>query len=265
LNEKDYKKFASLANESPAMALDMLGMTQAVEKYISDDLVAQMMMEDDETLRAYLRSGRGKRFVEAIQSALPQAKAHAYVAQGQLTQEGVTLVEGVLFFKLIPDYNLINQMPASLYDTIETIIPELYKIKAGVAANDIPQSADLTAALPQAIRFYVDNLIDSPLEWATKQTTLLKIGAKYDPSSLWGAFVALLDKLVGHPKKIRQAVGGYIERVSTGGLFEAEDPIKVLNEITNAQPPRKLSGGGFLGVEHLRNWWGAIKRGQSGQ
>jgi len=254
----EYERFASLANESAAMAMDLIGLTKQVSKYISDEMVSRMAIGEDQTLRAYLRTASGKEFAEAVMAALPQSKQVAYIERGQLTQDGIALIEGVLYYKLIPDTELLEAMPASLKNTVVRAIPEFHRIRVGVDAGSINKKWDITSELPKAVGFWVRNLADqSSLEnWLAQMSFMEK--EKYEADSLWGQLVVTLDKLKGHTRKFTEFMRSFAE-MSEGMLFEA-DPIETLKKMNEGLGERYSGLGAFNQIRREGiDWWSEIR------
>ena len=226
-----YKLFGSQANESPAMALDLIGTLQSVAKYIPDEIVMTMDLGDEETLRAYIASSRGQRFAKAIMSALPATKVGAYVDRGMLTEEGKALIEGVLLFKLLPNMELIEHTPKILRNALSFSIPEFFRVKIGVHSGSMMEGWDITEYLPKAVEFFNRNLTEAPLSFWMKQQSLFEEEDKdvFEEDTLWGQLVILFDKYRNSPRKFRDLLREYAGRAEQ--ILVPEDPLEVLKEL----------------------------------
>lgn len=242
-----YKIFASLANESPAMTLDIIGTMQSVAKYIPDDLVMTMDIDDEETLREYIASSRGQRFARAIMSALPPTKVGAYVDRGMLTEEGKALIEGVLFFKLIPKMEIIEHTPKILKNTLSFSIPEFFRIKIGAKAGTLPRDYDITTDLPKAVEFFNRNLSEAPLSFWLKQESLFEVEKRdiFDEDTIWGQLVVLFDKHGTSPRKFRDVLRAYASEAEQLLVPPKGGPLGVLKRLIGSQgsPTPKAYGG----------------------
>lgn len=258
-----YKIFASLANESPAMTLDIIGAMQSVAKYIPDDLVMTMDIDDEETLREYIASSRGQRFARAIMSALPPTKVGAYVDRGMLTEEGKALIEGVLFFKLIPNMAIIEHTPKILKNTLSFSIPEFFRIKIGAKAGTLPRDYDITTDLPKAVEFFNRNLSEVPLSFWLKQESLFEVEKKdvFDEDTIWGQLVILFDKFGTSPRKFRDVLRAYASEAEQLLVPPKGGPLSVLKRLigglgngksklagSRLLPPLGGVGGGLYGL-----------------
>ena len=228
-----YKIFASLANESPAMTLDIIGAMQSVAKYIDDDLVMTMDIDDEETLREYIASSRGQRFARAIMSALPPTKVGAYVDRGMLTEEGKALIEGVLFFKLIPNMEIIEHTPKIFKNTLSFSIPEFFRIKIGAKSGSMPRDWDITADLPKAVEFFNRNLSEAPLSFWLRQESLFEVEKKdvFDEDTFWGQLVVLFDKFGTSPRKFRDVLRAYASEAEQLLVPPKGGPLGVLKKL----------------------------------
>jgi len=241
-----YKVFASLANESPAMTLDIIGAMQSVAKYIDDDLVMTMDIDDEETLREYIASSRGQRFARAIMGALPPTKVGAYVDRGMLTEEGKALIEGVLFFKLIPNMAIIEHTPKILKNTMSFSIPEFFRIKIGAKSGAMPRDWNLTDDLPKAVEFFNRNLSDAPLSFWLKQQSLFEVEKKdiFDENTFWGQLVVLFDKHGTSPRKFREVLRAYASEAEQLLVPPKGGPLSVLQRlIGETKGHESLKGG----------------------
>lgn len=241
-----YKIFASLANESPAMTLDIIGTMQSVAKYIPDDLVMTMDIDDEETLREYIASSRGQRFARAIMSALPPTKVGAYVDRQMLTEEGKALIEGVLFFKLIPKMEIIEHTPKILKNTLSFSIPEFFRIKIGTKSGQMPRDWDITADLPEAVEFFNRNLSEAPLSFWLRQESLFEREKKdvFDEDTFWGQLVVLSDKFGTSPRKFRDVLRAYASEAEQLLVPPKGGPLGVLKRLIGGigNGKGKLSG-----------------------
>lgn len=258
----EYAKFASLANESAAMALDMIGLTQAVAKYISDEMVSTMNITEDETLRQFLHTSRGRRFVDAVGQAIPAAKRAAYLEKGELTPEGVALVEGVLYYKLIPDTDLLAQIPKRLQNTLEAAIPEFYRIRSGVESGKIRPEWDIVSELPKAVGFYVRNLREYPLSHYLKQTAFIEI-EPFEEDSLWGQLLWLVEKLGDSPRKFRNAIRQYADEAESL-IAQTMTPIEALKALHADIKPRMAGFAYPQPLDEGVNWWATVARMKEG-
>lgn len=237
-----YKVFGSQANESPAMTLDLIGTLQSVAKYVPDDTVMTMDIADDETLRAYIGSSRGQRFARSIIEALPATKVGAYVDRGMLTEEGKALIEGVLFFKLIPSMETIEKMPKQLKNTVSFSIPEFFRIKIGSKSGQMPKEYDLTKDLHRAIRYFNANLLDAPLDFHLRQATFITEEDVWEEDKLWGQLVRLLDLHRGAAIKFRTVLRQYADQAEQLLIPQPGGPVGVLKELIDRDQKQKRVG-----------------------
>lgn len=241
-----YKVFASLANESPAMTLDIIGTLQSVAKYIPDDLVMTMDISDTETLKAYIGSSRGQRFSRSIMDALPATKVGTYVDRGMLTEEGKALIEGVLFYKLVPSMETIEHMPKYLKNTLSFSIPEFFRLKIGAKSGHIPEEWDLTKDLHKAVNFFNRNLTDEPLSFWLRQESFLapKEQDIWEENTLWGQTVRMLDLYRNSHLKFRTILRAYADQAEQILVPPPGGPIGVLSELIDRgkTAKKKLSG-----------------------
>ena len=238
-----YKVFASLANESPAMTLDLIGTLQSVAKYIPNDLVMTMDIGDEETLRAYIGSSRGQRFSRSIMKALPATKVGAYVDRGMLTEEGKALIEGVLFYKLLPNMETIEQMPKNLKNTLSFSIPEFFRLKIGTKSGQIPAEWDLTKDLHKAVKFFNRNLMDEPLDFWLRQESFLapKEQDIWEENTLWGQTVRLLDLYRNSYLQFRNILREYASQAEQILVPPPGGPVGVLAELIDRDQAKKKS------------------------
>ena len=247
-----YKIFASLANESPAMALDLIGTLQSVAKYIPDDLVMTMDIDDDETLKAYIGSARGQRFTRSIMDALPATKVGAYVDRGMLTEEGKALIEGVLFYKLIPSMETIEQIPKNLKNTVSFSIPEFFRLKINAKSGQIPSEWDLTRDLRKAVVFFNRNLLDVPLDFWLKQSSfLVSEEGVWEEDTLWGQTVRLMDLYRSSYQKFRTILREYASQAEQILVPPPGGPVGVLTELIDRDQAEKKSKKRLSGYQPI--------------
>lgn len=105
----------------------------------SIDILARGM-EDGETLRAWLDTTDGKRFVQSLikDGVLEQTQLGRLLDEkGALTDEGKALVEKTLRGLIVPDADLLRVTPPSVLNKLDAIVPAMLRLKARGEGWDI--------------------------------------------------------------------------------------------------------------------------------
>lgn len=123
-------------------------------RMLSDDSLRVLAdgLKDDTTLREYLNKSKSYDLFKSLinDGVIEQTKVARYFNDktGTLTQDGKSLVEGVLRGKIIDDYDLLAAAPLSALQRIDRSIPSLAKVKGQ------PDGWDLTPDLKTALEAY---------------------------------------------------------------------------------------------------------------
>lgn len=105
----------------------------------SIDILARGM-EEGETLRAWLDTADGKRFVQSLikDGVLEQTQLGRLLDEkGALTDEGKALVEKTLRGLIVPDADLLRITPPSVLNKLDAIVPAMLRLKARGEGWDI--------------------------------------------------------------------------------------------------------------------------------
>lgn len=139
------------ANESFTQGMDPRAAQVAMAQRVSDRVLGYLSSEmgADQTLNAFLSSGRAAReFVGILQSAgiVDRRNASQYVGKGGiLNQDGRQYVERLLVGKMLPDPELLGELPLDTMASLARSAPAILAAKAADPKHDL--TGDLRVAL----------------------------------------------------------------------------------------------------------------------
>jgi hypothetical protein len=140
-------------NESMTQAMDPRTMAVAQARRMDSKVLAELgtSMGADETLAAYLRGKGAEGFVNQLKRAgvISAANQNAYMKNGRLNQNGVALVENVLVGSMVPDADLLSEVPQSIMESLARAVP--YMVQAEGAGADYGVKEDLAHALDAVV------------------------------------------------------------------------------------------------------------------
>ena len=237
ISKSEIGEFASLANKPISRELDTIGKSIELAKLIPDGLLLQMDLAEGETLRAFLRTARGTRFVSSlIPNIVPTERARLFRDDGRLASGGVLIVEDALFSKVFSgSRKIIEALTDGQRRALEFSLPELVSIKTGIDSGLIKPDWNLNQALAQAVIFAEANLKDTPIGDYLRQSRF--VGSEpLDFDALWGQAISLLAQFGTKPRMLRDRISTFrreAEDENTPKLFDTEsrNPVDVLKGI----------------------------------
>ena len=238
--QKEIGLFASLANKPISRELDVVGKAIEVSKVIPNGLLLQMDLDEGETLRAFLRSGRGRRFVSVLIANVVQTeRARLFKDDGRLTDEGVLILENALFAKVFGENRtILEAMSDGQKRALENALPELIQILTGVQSGQISQEWNLIQALSDAILFLDRNLRDTPISDYLRQIRFLS-DEPLDQDTLWGQSISLIAQHGTKPRVLRDKIAQFRTEAqfeNEPSIFERKkrNPVAVLRSIVES-------------------------------
>ena len=240
IKKSEIGEFASLANKPISRELDTVGKSIELAKLIPDGLLLQMDLNEGETLRAFLRTSRGTRFVSSlVPNIVPTERGRFFRDDGQLTSGGVIIFEDALFAKVFDERReVIEALTDGQRRALEFALPELVSVKTGIFAGLIKPDWNVNEALAQAVLFADRNLRDTPIGDYLRQARF--VGSEsLDFDSLWGQAISLLAQFGAKPRLLRDKIArfrGEAEDENTPKLFESKprSPVDVLKSIVGS-------------------------------
>lgn len=147
----ELKDLVRRANESFTQGMDPRAAQVALAQRVPDRAIEQLSasMGADQTLNAFLSAGKpAKEFVQTLQAAgvIDRRNRSQYVRKdGLLNQDGRTYVERLLVGKMVPDPELLGELPLDTMASLARSAPAILSAKAADPKHDITE--DLRVAL----------------------------------------------------------------------------------------------------------------------
>jgi hypothetical protein len=228
--------FASLANKPISRELDNVGKSIELSKLIPEAAIEQMVINEGETLRQFLNTFRGARFVNnLLPNIVATERARLFRDDGSLSQGGTLIVEDALFAKLFDERrDIIEAMTDSQRRALEASIPTLISLRSMIVNGAIPANWDLVRAIGEAVLFADRNLRDTTIGDYLRQTSFIA-REPFSLDTLMGQSLLLLDKFGTKPRVLREKIQQFATEASyeMGSLFgkSKRDPADVLKEL----------------------------------
>jgi len=150
--QEEMRDWVRRANESFTNALDpraaQVALAARIDTPVLDELATSM--EPDETLNSYLSSTRSRSFVKALTKAgvLDNRNSDQYLSRSdptRLNEDGKRFVERLLVGRMVPDPELLSELPQSTLNNLSRNAP--YIIGAAGHGDKHDLSDDLQVAL----------------------------------------------------------------------------------------------------------------------
>lgn len=154
--KEELRDLVRRANESFTQGMDPRASQVALAARLPDRAIQQLaqQMGSDQTLNAFLTSGRpAKDFVRTLQQAgvIDRRNRSQYVRDdGLLNQDGRSYVERLLVGKMLPDPELLGELPLDTMAALARSAPAI------LAAKSASEKHDVTSDLRVALRTYVE-------------------------------------------------------------------------------------------------------------
>lgn len=141
-------------NESFTQAMDPRTMMVAMSRRFNEAHLLHLgdTMEEGDTLRSYLKSGRSSAFRDALEKAgiIDERNRSAYVdtrdSSGYLNEDGVRLVERIIVGKMVGDADLLANTDSTLIESLARSVPHLVRAEGNGAdynlRKDLHQAID---------------------------------------------------------------------------------------------------------------------------
>lgn len=157
------------ANESFTQGMDPRAAQVALAQRLPDSAIEKLSasMGADQTLNAFLSAGKpAKEFVQSLQAAgvIDRRNRSQYVRpDGLLNQDGRSYVERLLVGKMVPDPELLGELPLDTMAALARSAPAILGAKAADPKHDL--TADLRVALRTAVemRYHGHKTLDEHL------------------------------------------------------------------------------------------------------
>ena len=215
LKDKERPIFASNANKPISRMLDSVGKSLELAKVLESqaDLASIINLKEGQTLRQFLTTASGKRFVDYLNlNTSPTERAAYFRPGGQLTETGKTVLEDAIFATVFTDRKTLESMSQSLRRALETSLPELIRLQQARIAGQIEAEDNLINSLKFAIDFIVSNpkFTENPDEWARQTAFIPKssLGTGLDRYS-----IELLTQFGNKPRALRDRISKYLKSV----------------------------------------------------
>lgn len=202
-------------NESLTQSLDVTAQQVATSARIDDVIIAELSeMGSDETLNAFLQSGRSKHFVKLLQkrNVITRQNQNAYIKAGLLNDDGRRFVGRALVGRILQDADVLDllfQQVPSLRENLARAVPFILQ------ASSMGPEWDLTNVMPDAARlFSAARSSGTSIEQYLQQSALFSSGVNATSAS------ALLAKIFleeNGPIKLKNGFQAY-NSAAQGGL-----------------------------------------------
>ena len=160
--QHEMRELVRRANEAFTMSMDPRSMDVARANRVNDSVVQALVagMRPDETLNTFLSSNRGasKEFLSSLYESgiIDKRNADAFVSdadkpEARLNADGRRMVGRMFVGKMVPDADLLGEVPPSLVGGLAMSAPAI------LAAGGHGEEHSLAADLKVALRTYVDN------------------------------------------------------------------------------------------------------------
>lgn len=155
-SKADLKDLVRRANESFTQGMDPRASQVALAQRLPDRAIQQLAasMGADQTLNAFLSTGKpAKEFVQTLQAAgvIDRRNRSQYVRpDGLLNQDGRSYVERLMVGKMLPDPDLLGELPLDTMASLARSAPAI------LAAKTADPKHDITGDLRIALRTMVD-------------------------------------------------------------------------------------------------------------
>ena len=232
--------FASFANKPISRALDNIGKSLELAKVLEAqaDIASTLQLQEGQTLRAFLSTADGRRFVEFLNAnTSPTERGTYFRPDGQLTEVGKTVLEDAIFATVFDDRRSLESMSSAIRRALEASLPELIRLQQARLAGKIEDQDNLVESLKFAIDFIASNpnFGENPDEWIRQMAFIPKDDLKQ--GTLDAAAIDLMLQFGNKPRQLRDKIGSYLkelvfEKESTA-LFQQE--ARSGNEILRAQ------------------------------
>lgn len=150
-DKKELREWVRRANESFTNSLDPRAAQVALANRIDDGVLDTLTsMEPDETLNSFLTSARSRDFVKALSKAgvIDNRNSDQYLSRKdptRLNEDGKRFVERILVGKMVPDPELLSELPQSTLNNLSRNAPYIVGAAGYGSKHDL--SEDLRVAL----------------------------------------------------------------------------------------------------------------------
>lgn len=257
-------EFASLANKPISRELDNVGKAIELSKLIPESAVEQLNINENETLRQFLNTSRGARFVKnLLPNIVATERARLFKDDGSLSQSGILIVEDALFAKLFDERrDVIEAMSDANRRSLELSMPLLLSLRSSIASGAIQASWDLPRAIGEAVIFTDRNLRDTTVGDYLRQTSFIA-REPLNLDTLMGQSLLLLDKYGSKPRVLRDKIGAFVREAQyTMGFWSKADPVEVLKGLVGEFQLSYGVNDGRFSTQKLGAWYSAPKRPQ---
>lgn len=232
-----------LYNQSFTAGLEANSEYVSKARLLSDDSMKILAdgLEGDTTLREYLGKTKAYDLFKSLvnDGVIEEAKVSTYFSDktGTLTNQGKSLIEGVLRGKIIDDIDLLSAAPPAAMQRIDRAVPFLAKIKGQAEGWDVTGS--LKSALEEYAKFK-----QTPFRTADEylaQQSLFGSSAEFakDPRAV--LFFQMLDGMT--PTQFAGKVAGYARAAEMAAKVRDQASLGFFKPLDPAEAFRKYVEG----------------------
>lgn len=247
--DDDHKKLlVRQLNESFIQAMDPRTMAVAQARRFDERAIDSLatQMKPDETLAAFLTSSRGNSFIDSLQAAgiISETNKNAYISQKtkKLNENGRSLVENVIVGKVIPNADLLTELPQKTMRSIARSAPYVLSVESMGEKYGIRDHLEQAVSALTSVRAAEGGLHPTDTEqrkkalssWARQQDWERDHPAKSNPKAM-----AILETIIEKPGPIQMSrvFRQYAQAVKTqedgsiGFDFFQKDPSDIFHEV----------------------------------
>lgn len=170
-------------------------------RYISDQLDN---LGEESTLRDLFRTAASRELVKHLQEdgVITQRTINRYVRNGDLNDDGKTLIERAILGRIVPDSDLIDAAPAALMNTLGKTLRSMTQIQTAGGMWDIVRH------VREAVRLVTDTKLSG---WNTIDEHLRQIGM-FEKAPTNPAVIAMAKHfMTAKPTETKKAFGRFAE------------------------------------------------------
>ena len=257
-SQKEKAIFASNANKPISRSLDSIGKSLELAKVLESqaDIASVITLQEDQTLRQFLTTAKGKQFVDFLYFNTSPTERGAYFKRGgQLSEVGKTVLEDAIFATVFADRKTLESMSATLRRALESSLPELIRLQQARLTGQIEADENLIESLKHAIDFIASNpkFSENPTDWA-RQTAIIpksSLGLGLDRQA-----IELLTQFGNKPRALRERIGKYLKSITSqraeAAMFktEAQPAAEIMQRLIASQGGQEA--GALFGLRKSR-------------